>query len=154
MNYQSHALDLARSQVPGAPLLTDLPRPFGYYWIQVDQDGPWIAAFWYTGAAGSAGFFDCSNTTGLRHVSTVHAVGGPVALPNPAAVMPEAYAEGYHWVQGELFGDWVLALWRNEPFNHRGKAGHGYFDASNWWNINYHIIPAPHTYGGKVNFPF
>jgi hypothetical protein len=150
VNYQLIACEHAKSQAEHGTLDEALPRPFGYYWIQVEQDSPWIAAFWYTGGAGSAGFFDCSNTPGLRHVFQVHAVGEPVAPPQPVAVMPEAHAEGYHWVQSELCGDWVLARWRNEPFNHRGKAGHGYFDGSNWWNSNYHLMPTLHAYGGEV----
>lgn len=152
MNYQILARTQASQQTPGAAVLADLPRPFGYYWIQVTQDERWIPAFWYDGKAPAPGFFDCSNTPGPRHVFQVHAVGDALPLPDLSAVMPEAQPEGYHWVQAEPFGDWVVALWRNEPFNHRGKTGHGYFDASNWWNSNYHVIQSPHAYGGMVIF--
>lgn len=152
MNYQTLARTQAPKQSPSAPLLADPSRPFGYYWIQVEQDGPWVAAFWYEGQAPSPGFFDCSNTPGFRHVYKVHAVGEAVPLPEPTTCRPEAQPQGYHWVQAEPFGDWVVALWRNEPFSHRGNTGHGYFDGSNWWNSNYHVIPTPHAYGGKVSF--
>jgi hypothetical protein len=151
MNYQVIACEQAKHPACPGALAAALPRPFGYYWIQVEQDGPWVAAFWCVGHERATGFFDCSNSNGARYLTQVHAVGGPVTPP-VAASRPEALPEGYHWVQGEVFGDWVVALWKNEPYSYRGKQGHGYFDASNWWNSNYHIIPVPHAYGGKVIF--
>lgn len=134
--------------------VSDSPRPFGYYWIQVEQDGPWIAAFWYEASTGRQGYWDCSNTLGpaARMLIAPSAVGGLIDAPHPfdgVAQSPDQ-PSGYHWVQGEECGEWVLALWRNEPFDRHGVKGHGYFDGSNWWNSSYHLMPSPHIYGPRV----
>ena len=151
---------------PGAPVETrgpyktpvsSSPRPFGYYWIQVEQDGPWIAAFWYEGGitAGWDGYFDCSNILGPadRLMFDPSAIGGLIDLPHPFDGVPQSKEQpsGYHWVQGQECGEWVVALWRDEPYERFGVKGRGYFDASNYWNSSTHFISAPHVFGDRLD---
>lgn len=136
--------------------VSDSPRPFGYYWIQVEQDGPWIAAFWYEGGSSATwdGYFDCCNALGRAGsvVLAPSAIGGLIDVPDPFEGVPQSKDQpcGYHWVQAEECGDWVVALWRDEAFEHRGAKGHGFFDGGNWWNSSCHVIGTPYAYGDRL----
>jgi hypothetical protein len=143
----------AKTHGPYCTPVSASPRPYGYYWIMVDQDDRWLAAFWYEGRddAGVFGHFDCSNALGPegKRELAPSAIGGLIDVPHPLLGVPQSSAapSGYHWVQAEECGEWVIALWRAEPYEHKGVHGHGYFDASNYWNSSCHVIVKPHAYG-------
>lgn len=133
--------------------ISNSPRPFGYYWIKVRPDTPWIAAFWYEAAASGTmdGYFDCSNSLGQadRLVFAPSAIGGLIETPDLFDGVPQSDEQpsGFHWVQAEQCGEWVIAKWCDEPYERYQGNGHGYFDASNYWNSGCHFIVNPYRYG-------
>lgn len=145
---QSEAVTEKAVRGPYKTPVSDSPRPFGYYWIQVAHGDEWIVGFWYEGTATFPGYFDCTNSldSKSRLVRDPFAIG---ALLEPLAydqTVPEnTPRRGFHWVQTDVWSDWVVALWRDEPYEHRGVIGHGYFDARNWWDSGVHIIPNPYA---------